>query len=263
MSSVTLARWMLLLCLAGAPSSAHAQNAGAVDDARLARVDEEPGQWLTSGRDRQGSYYSHLRRIDASNVARLGLAWEFTTGTFRGLEATPLVVDGVMYTSGNWGVVYALDAVTGRRRWVFDPVNDGQAARYVCCDVVNRGVAVWRGLVYVGSTDGRLFALDAGTGAKHWSVDTIVHHTQPYTVTGAPQIAGEAVIIGNAGAAIGKGGVRGYVSAYDLQTGRLLWRFYAVPSRADAHPTTAMRAALGAMICMRRRSSLWMRAAAS
>jgi glucose dehydrogenase len=148
MSAVTLARWMLLLCLAGARSLAHAQNAGAVDDARLARVDEEPGQWLTSGRDRQGSYYSPLKRIDASNVARLGLAWEFTTGTFRGLEATPLVVDGVMYTSGNWGVVYALDAVTGRRRWVFDPVNDGQAARYACCDVVNRGVDLRRWLLW-------------------------------------------------------------------------------------------------------------------
>jgi quinohemoprotein ethanol dehydrogenase len=142
MSSVILERWTLLVCFACAQSLAHAQSAGAVDDTRLARVDAEPGQWLVAGRNREGSYYSPLKRIDDTNVGRLGLAWEFKTGTFRGLEATPIVIDGVMYTSGNWGIVYALDAVTGRRLWGFDPVNDGQAARYACCDVVNRGVAV-------------------------------------------------------------------------------------------------------------------------
>ncbi len=117
-----------------------------------------------------------------------------------------------MRTAGDWGIVYALDAATGRKLWRVDPANDGQAARCACCDVVNRGVVVWRGAVYVGSTDGRLFALDARTDAKRWSVDTIADHRQPYTVTGAPQIAGAAVVTRNSVADIGKGGVRGYVS---------------------------------------------------
>src|SRR5580700_1943814 len=222
-----------------------AQQFGRVDDVRLRNASTETDQWLTTGRDSQGTYYSPLTQINDKNVGRLGLAWEFKTGTYRGLEATPVVVDGVMYTSSTWGVAYALNAATGEPLWKFDPVNNGQVGRNACCDVVNRGVVVWKGRVYVSSTDGRLFALDARTGARLWVVDTIVDHRQPYTVTGVPQLAGEVVLIGNGGSDIGHGGVRGYVSAYDLPTGRFRWRFYVVPARDDPKPTAAARAALG------------------
>ncbi len=222
----------LLLCVLSW-ASAEAHSYGAVDDVRLRNVGAEPAQWLAAGRDRAGTYYSPLAGINDKNVGTLGFAWEYVTGTFRGLEATPVVVDGTMFTSGNWGVVYALNAATGKLLWTYDPRSNGQVARYACCDVVNRGVAVWRGRVYVASLDGRLIALNAGNGGVVWSVDTLIDHQQPYSVTGLPQIAGNAVIIGNSGADMGKGGVRGYVTAYDLSTGKQLWRFFTVPSRGD------------------------------
>jgi quinohemoprotein ethanol dehydrogenase len=125
--------------------------------------------------------------------------------------------------------VYAVDAATGREKWRYDPKSDFFMGRNPCCDLVNRGVAVWQGKVYVGAADGRLHALDAATGKKLWVVDTITDHKQPYASTGAPQIAGDVVVIGNAGADLGVGGVRGYVSAYDLDTGAFKWRFYTVP----------------------------------
>jgi quinohemoprotein ethanol dehydrogenase len=206
------------------------QAAGRLDAQRLQQAAQEPGQWFTGGRDGGGTYYSPLKLITPDNANRLGLAWEYALGTRRGLQSTPLVIDGVMYTSGIWGRVYALDAKTCAERWTYDPKPDTQWGRYACCDVVNRGVAVWQGRVYVGSTDGFLHALDARTGALVWKADTLLpadraHHV-PYTISGAPQIAGNVVVIGNGGADFG---VRGYVSAYDLQTGKPAWRFYTVP----------------------------------
>lgn len=204
--------------------------AGQIDAARLANADREVDVWLTGGRDRGQTYYSPLTAINTDNVKRLGFAWEYRTASERGLEATPIVVDGVMYTSGAWGVVYAVDAVTGKEIWTFDPHNDGQRARFSCCDFINRGVAVWKGRVYVGSLDGRLFALAAATGKVIWETDTIEDRSLPYTSTGAPAVTEDSVIVGNAGSDLGKGGVRGYVSAYDLASGRLRWRFYTVPA---------------------------------
>jgi quinohemoprotein ethanol dehydrogenase len=198
--------------LAGAPQSA--------DSAR---------NWLAGGRDSEGTYFSPLDTINAANVDRLGFAWQYDLGTHRGQEATPIVIDGVMYTSGTWGYVYAVDAASGRELWRYDPKADYAAARNPCCDLVNRGVAVWKGRVYVAAVDGRLHALDAVTGAKLWDVDTIADHSLPYSSSGAPQIAGKVVVIGNSGADLHRGGVRGYVSAYQLETGKLMWRFYTVP----------------------------------
>jgi quinohemoprotein ethanol dehydrogenase len=189
----------------------------------------EPENWLTGGRDQAGTYYSPLHQIDTKNVDKLGFAWEYDLGTYRGQEATPIVVDGVMYTSGTWGYVYAVDAATGRQIWRYDPHAAHLAARHPCCDLVNRGVAVWKGKVYVASVDGRLHALDAATGKALWVVDTITDHSLPYSSTGAPQIAGTVVVIGNGGADMGHGAVRGYVSAFDLATGALKWRFFTVP----------------------------------
>jgi len=203
---------------------------GDLDATRLAMADSEPQNWFTLGRDEQGNYFSPLKSIDASNVDHLGFAWDYDLGApLRGQEATPIVIDGVMYTSGTWGYVYAVDAATGRELWRFDPKVDYIWGRNPCCDLVNRGVAVWQGVVYVASVDGHLHALDAATGKELWSVDTITDHALPYSSTGAPQVAGDVVVIGNSGADMGRGGVRGYVAAYDLKTGAFKWRFYTVP----------------------------------
>jgi quinohemoprotein ethanol dehydrogenase len=217
--------------LAAAPSAAGAPPAaGNVDAARLSAADTEPQNWFTGGRDKDGSYYSPLSAIDANNVKQLGFAWQYDLGNpMRGQEATPIVIDGVMYTSGTWGYVYAVDAATGKELWRYDPKPDYFRGRHPCCDLVNRGVAVWKGKVYVASVDGRLHALNAATGKKIWEADTITDHKLPYSSTGAPQIAGNAVVIGNSGADMGHTAVRGYVAAYDLDTGAFKWRFYTVP----------------------------------
>ena len=209
--------------------------AGALDEARLRAADREPQNWFTGGRDGAGSYFSPLTRIDARTVKDLGFAWQYDLGApQRGQEATPLVIDGVMYTSGTWGYVYALDAASGRPLWRYDPKPDYFFGRNPCCDLVNRGVAVWKGRVYVASSDGRLHALDAATGHRLWVVDTITDRKLPYSSTGAPLIAGDIVVIGNGGSDLGHGAVRGYVSAYDWKSGALRWRFYTVPGPVGA-----------------------------
>jgi quinohemoprotein ethanol dehydrogenase len=212
--------------LAAPPSRAP----GDLDAARLAAADREPQNWFTGGRDKDGSYYSPLSNIDANNVKQLGFAWQYDLGNpMRGQEATPIVIDGVMYTSGTWGYVYAVNAATGKELWRYDPKPDYFIGRHPCCDLVNRGVAVWKGKVYVASVDGRLHALDAATGKKIWVADTITDHKLPYSSTGAPQVAGDVIVIGNSGADMGHTAVRGYVAAYDLETGKFKWRFYTVP----------------------------------
>lgn len=199
---------------------------GQIDKARLLAADRHPDQWLTSGRDFGNSHYSPLTQINKDNVARLGFAWDYDTHTIRGLEATPIVVDGVMFTSGSIGQVYALDAKTGKEIWTYTPKVDMRVNQRACCDEVNRGVAVWKGKVYVAAFDGHLIALDATTGREVWNVDTIVDKKRAYTSTGAPEVAGKVVVIGNAGSEYD---ARGYVSAYDLDTGKFAWRFYTVP----------------------------------
>jgi PQQ-dependent dehydrogenase (methanol/ethanol family) len=196
-----------------------------VDGARIRNADREPGQWLSHGRTYGEQRYSPLDAINEANVGRLGIAWYFDLDTKRGQEATPLVVDGVMYVSTAWSKVKALDAKTGELIWQFDPEVTPEMAFKGCCDVVNRGVAVWNGKVYVGTFDGRLIALDAATGQPVWRVVT-VDVDQPYTITGAPRVVKGKVLIGNGGAEYN---VRGYVSAYDAETGDLAWRFYTVP----------------------------------
>jgi quinohemoprotein ethanol dehydrogenase len=201
--------------------------AGRVDRVRLTGADKEPEQWLTPGGGWRGMHYSPLTDINRDTVAGLGFAWEFATGTHRGLEATPVIVDGVLYVSGVAGRVYALDAATGAQRWRFEPAVNLQVVRGTCCDQVNRGVAVWQGRVYVASLDGWLYCLDAADGHVLWKADTIVDHSRAYSSTGAPLIAGDVVVIGNAG---GEYDVRGYVTAYELAGGAQRWRFYTVPA---------------------------------
>jgi quinohemoprotein ethanol dehydrogenase len=196
-----------------------------VDDAALAAPEARQGDWLSYGRDYYEQRFSPLTEINDTNVEKLGLAWQFETATDRGLEATPLVVDGIMYTTGSWSVTYAIDARTGKQLWKWDPEVHRKYDNIACCDVVNRGAAYYKGKVYVGVLDGRLAAIDANTGQVAWQTTT-VDQAQPYTITGAPRIANGKIIIGNGGAEYG---VRGYVSAYDAESGKLAWRFYTVP----------------------------------
>jgi len=211
-----------------------------VDGARISAADREPGNWLSHGRSYDEQRYSPLKQINDRNVATLGLDWFYNFETSRGLEATPLVVDGVMFTSGSWSRVYALDARSGELLWKFDPEVPGEWAVHACCDVVNRGVALWMGSVFVGTLDGRLISLDAKTGAVRWTVQT-TPNDQPYTITGAPRVVNGKVIIGNGGAEYG---VRGYVSAYDADTGAMAWRFYTVPGNpAEGFESRAMEQA--------------------
>ncbi len=204
----------------------HKSARGQIDQKRLRAADKHPGEWLTAGRDFGKGHYSPLAQINTKTVDRLGFAWDYDTQTNRGLEATPIVVDGVMYASGSTGKAYALDAKTGKELWSFDPHADLRVNREACCDEVNRGVAVWQGRVYVASFDGILYALDAATGKVLWQADTITDKKIGYSVSGAPEVAGHVVVIGNSGAEYD---ARGYVSAYDLDTGKLAWRFYTVP----------------------------------
>jgi quinohemoprotein ethanol dehydrogenase len=202
----------------------------AVDTVRVANADErEIDNWLVHGRTFSEQRYSPLKNINTANVGDLGLAWQLDLEADRGLEATPIAVDGVLFTTGSWSRVYALDARTGRLKWSYDPHVAGSVARDSCCDVVSRGLAVWEGHVLVATFDGRLIALDAASGQVQWQVDTIVDHRMPYTITGAPRIVKGRVIIGNGG---NEFGVRGYFSAYDSATGKLAWRFFTVPASA-------------------------------
>ena len=183
-------------------------------------------EWLSHGRTYDEQRFSPLKQITVDNVAQLKLHWYFDLPTKRGIEATPLVVDGVMYTTGAWSIVYALDAKTGEELWRHDPQVPRLAAAKACCDAVNRGPAFWDGRVFVGTLDGRLIALNAKSGEPVWEVLT-VDPNYNFTITGAPRVAEGKVLIGNGGADMGP--VRGYVSAYDTDTGELAWRFYTVP----------------------------------
>lgn len=200
--------------------------AGNIDFERLLKADTEPGEWFTGGRDYQQTYYSPLTNINKTNIKRLGYAWSYDIDFTTAFESTPTVVDGIMYTSGNRGKVYSLDAETGSLLWQFDPNIDATILSRICCTDVNRGVLVWRGKVYVGSLDGYLYALDAANGNMVWKVDTITDRARSYSITGAPYIAGDKVVIGNSGAEFD---ARGYVTAYDLDSGAQAWRFFTVP----------------------------------
>lgn len=194
-------------------------------EAGSATIVADAAGWPLIGGNSQEQHYGAADAINTSNVQNLGLAWSVELDTDRGQEATPIIVDGVLYTTTAWSKVIAIDALTGKVKWRFDPEVPGPTAYVGCCDVVNRGAAYHDGKLFFGTLDGRLIALDADTGKQLWSVLT-VDNSKPYTITGAPRIAGNKVIIGNGGADLG---VRGYVTAYDTQTGKKAWRFYTVP----------------------------------
>ena len=199
---------------------------GLIDDKRIIEAEGEPENWIAHGRTYEEQRFSPLTKINKESVSDLGLAWYKDMGTNRALEATPIVVDGIMFFTSTWSRVYAVEAKTGETLWSFDPEVPGEWARKACCDIVNRGVAVYQGKVFFASLDGRLFSLNAETGEKIWEVDTVTDRTRAYTITGAPRVAKGKVFIGNGGAEYG---VRGYVTAYDTESGEKVWRFFTVP----------------------------------
>ncbi|MFP3550910.1 PQQ-dependent dehydrogenase, methanol/ethanol family [Paraburkholderia sp. SIMBA_049] len=196
-----------------------------VDESRIVAQNSDGSDWLSYGRGYTEQRFSPLNQINAGNVSKLGLTAFVDFDEGRGLEATPLVADGTLFVSLSWSKVIAADAVTGKILWKYDPQVFKGKAIDACCDAVNRGVALWKGKVYVGTLDGRLVALDAKTGKLLWQVQT-TDTTKAYTITGAPRVVKGRVIIGNGGADFG---TRGYFSAYDADSGKMLWRFYVVP----------------------------------
>lgn len=222
-------RWFgaLTLGVALAIASMSAQTSRKVDDATLLKPAD--GDWVGYGRDYAETHHSPLKQIDQSNVSRLGIAWSVEVGSDGKLETTPLVFDGVLYGTSTWSQVYAIDLRSGKLKWSWDPglVRTGFAGMgpRPCCGPVNRGVALYDGKVYVGLLDGRLVALNADTGAILWAVQTTPPNSD-YTITGAPRVIKGNVVIGQGGAEYG---VRGFLGAYDAQTGKLAWKFYVVP----------------------------------
>jgi PQQ-dependent dehydrogenase (methanol/ethanol family) len=198
-----------------------------VDDTTLLKPPD--GEWVTYGRDYHETHHSPLKQIDQSNVSRLGVAWSVEVGSQGKIETTPIIWDGMLFGTSTWSVVYAVDIRTGALKWKWDPglVKGGfsQGGPRFCCGPVNRGVAIYKGRVYVGLLDGRLVALNAQTGDIVWSVQTTPAGTD-YSITGAPRIVRGRVLIGNGG---GEYGVRGYLTAYDADSGKQIWRWYVVP----------------------------------
>jgi PQQ-dependent dehydrogenase (methanol/ethanol family) len=233
---MTFLRCSLLIIFVCTLLPAQASNNRLIDKQSIANPE---GEWLSYGRDYQEQRYSPLSAINRDNINQLDLAWSFKFSTARGMEATPLVHNGVIYISTGWSHVHALDARSGEQLWHYDAKVAKSHLAKTCCGPVNRGVALWQGesdtklQLFFGALDGRLIALDAKTGTKNWSVKTTPSNTN-YSITGAPRVITRdvegiekgLVIIGNGGAELG---VRGFVSAYDVATGEQVWRFYTVP----------------------------------
>ena len=215
-----------------------------IDNNTIANVKSDDKNWLTYGKDFSEKRFSTLKQISKENINDLGLSWSLNLQTKRGLEATPLVVDGIMFVTGPWSKVFAIDAKNGNLIWEFDPKVSKETGEKACCDVVNRGVAIYKGNVYVGVLDGRLISLDASNGKINWEVNTTKEFGSDwsYTITGAPRVFNGKVLIGNGGAEYG---VRGFFTAYDAISGKKLWRFHTVPDNPEKiNQSKAMKAAL-------------------
>ncbi len=221
---------MNFLCLAVALLAAlnfsRAPAATIVDDTALA--DQQQGaNWLGYGRTHSEQRFSPLDQVNDGNVARLGVAWTLDLPSDRSLTGTPLVVDGVMYFNGSYNVVRAVDAKSGKVRWEYDPQTIKHAGdRAAIIWDWNRGIAFWKNKVYVATGDGRLIAIEAATGKEVWTTQTF-DPKLPLFISGAPRVFRDKVIIGNGGTEWGP--ARGFVTAYDAETGQQVWRFYTVP----------------------------------
>ncbi len=228
-----------LLSTGALAQATSATGAAAVDARRLLNADSERGNWMTYGRTYGEQRFSPLDQINDGNIGQLGLQWFVDLPTNQNVETTPLVIDGVMYLTLPWSKVMALDAKTGAELWQYDPHVAGDWNINVCCGLDNRGAAAWNGKIIFGTLDGRLIALDAATGDEVWSVKSTPDGR--YSITGAPRVADGKVFIGSAG---GEFDVRGYLDAYDAETGQRLWRFWTVPGNpADGFENAAMEMA--------------------
>ncbi|HAU21649.1 MAG TPA: PQQ-dependent dehydrogenase, methanol/ethanol family [Erythrobacter sp.] len=238
MSSLVLAAGLALAgCGQGAVDRSTPATEGVTDAMIASGVGDE---WLSYGGGYDEQRFSPLGMINDGNVSDLGLAWYADLDTARGQEATPLVHDGTLYVSTAWSMVKAYDARSGELKWSFDPEVPRKTLVRVCCDAVNRGVALYGDKVYVAALDGRLVAIDQETGEQAWSV-TVVPDLENYAITGAPRIANGLVLIGSAGAEYR---ARGFIAAYDWQTGQEVWRFHTVPGNpADGFENDAMERA--------------------
>ncbi|MET0282742.1 MAG: PQQ-dependent dehydrogenase, methanol/ethanol family [Steroidobacteraceae bacterium] len=206
-------------------SVAPPQGRAQVTAERLLDAANQPSDWLTYNGNYEEQRHSRLARVDTTNVKDLGLTWYADFDTRRGQESSPLVIDGVLYVTTAWSKLYAFDARNGQQLWKFDPQVPGEWAVNACCDVVNRGAAAWNGKIFIGAIDGRLIAVDAASGQKVWETQT-TPRDKPYTITGAPRVVKGLVLIGQGGAEYS---MRGFISAYDAETGKLVWRWYTVP----------------------------------
>ncbi len=218
------ARTGALLLILGVAGLAGPETVRAADSA-IPIEDPTSSDWRGVGRTPGEQRFSPLTLINEKNVSRLKLAWHADLHTFRGVEANPLFFDGVLYNVSAWSITTAYEATTGKVLWTYDPKVTPEFSRIACCGPVSRGLATANGKIIVGALDGRLIGLDAKTGKELWSTQTLTPG-QPLAMTGAPRIAGKQVVIGNSG---GDLGARGYVSAYDIDTGKQKWKFFIVP----------------------------------
>jgi quinohemoprotein ethanol dehydrogenase len=236
MKTRLLGAWALLAALgacgttayrsATAPAETPAAAASGIDHARMVNADAQPGQWASYSRTWDEQRYSPLDQINDGTAHRLGLAWYDDLDTYRAVQATPIVVDRVLYNQTVFNVVTAYDATTGRKLWTFDPKVGKEWAGLACCGPSARGVAAWGNKIITATLDGRLIAIDKDSGKAIWTAQTFPPG-QEYSITGAPRVYDGKIIIGNGGADYGS---RGFVSAWDAETGKQLWKFYIVPT---------------------------------
>ena len=209
----------------------------AVDTRRMLSTESASnvGNWMSHGRTWGEDRFSPLDQINSGNVNELGLAWFDDLETMRGVQATPLVVDGILYNESIFNIVTAYDAATGEKLWTYDPEVGPEWARLACCGPSSRGIAAWDGKIIIGALDGRLIAIDAENGQEVWSTMTFSTEGElgAYSITGAPRVYDGIVIIGNGGADYG---VRGFVSAFSAETGEHLWKFFLVPGNPADGP---------------------------
>ena len=220
-----------VVALALCANAQAAKAAANVTAKRLTAAASEPAQWMSYGGTYSEQRFSPLKQVNTGNVEQLGLKWFADYETNQNQHGSPLYIDGVLYVSTARNVVYAYDARSGKQLWKYNPVIQGERLRYNL-GLVNRGIAAWNGKIIMGTLDARLVAIDAKTGKQLWSTDTVPASLNlgdmgnHYSITMAPRVAKGKVFIGGSG---GEFGVRGWIAAFDAETGKQVWRFWTVP----------------------------------
>jgi PQQ-dependent dehydrogenase (methanol/ethanol family) len=204
--------------------------AGSADDSVVKAV-ANSDQWAIAGHDYGNTRFSPLKQINSENASKLSLVYSFSLGSLRSNESSPIVIGNTLYVTSSWGpkYVYALDAATGARKWTYEPEIPDDVLQYACCDVDNRGVTFADGKIFVGRLDGKLTALDAATGKELWTAD-VVDYKQGSVITSPPLVVRDKVITGFGG---GEYGVRGSLQAFDVNTGKQVWKTFTVPAPGE------------------------------